>query len=61
LESLYRLSGKDGVQLILSGVNEKIKTMLDKSGFADKIGKENICRNINEALERAKELNKVRK
>jgi SulP family sulfate permease len=58
LESLYRLSEKDGIQLILSGVNEKIKAMLNKSGFADKIGKDNICSNINEALERAKERSK---
>jgi SulP family sulfate permease len=56
LESLYRLSDKEGIQLVLSGVNDKIKAMLNKSGFADKIGKDNICSNINEAMERAKEL-----
>ncbi|MDR0866717.1 MAG: sulfate permease [Candidatus Symbiothrix sp.] len=56
LESLYRLSDKEGIQLVLSGVNDNIKTMLYKSGFADKIGKDNICSNINEALERAEEL-----
>jgi SulP family sulfate permease len=56
LESLYRLSDKEGIQLVLSGVNDKIKTMLDKTGFADKIGKENICSNINEALERVNKL-----
>ncbi|GHT88181.1 sodium-independent anion transporter [Bacteroidia bacterium] len=56
LESLYRLSNQEGIQLVLSGVNDKIKAMLDKSGFADKIGKDNICSNINEAMERAKEL-----
>ncbi|MDL2322606.1 sulfate permease [Bacteroidales bacterium OttesenSCG-928-A17] len=52
LESLYRLSDKGNIQLVLSGVNTKVKTVLIKSGFADKIGKENICSNINEALER---------
>jgi SulP family sulfate permease len=52
LESLYRLSNKDNVQLVLSGVNDKIKGMLDKSGLADKIGKDNICSNINVALKR---------
>jgi SulP family sulfate permease len=56
LESLYRLSEKENVQLILSGVNEKITLLLERSGFADKIGKENILSNINEALERSKEL-----
>ncbi|GHT08528.1 sodium-independent anion transporter [Bacteroidia bacterium] len=56
LESLYRLSHQENIQLVLSGVNDKIKAMLDKSGFANKVGKENICSNINEALERADEL-----
>jgi SulP family sulfate permease len=56
LESLYRLSHKEKIQLVLSGVNDKIKAMLDKSGLAEKIGKENICSNINEALERTKML-----
>ncbi|MDR3218981.1 MAG: sulfate permease [Dysgonamonadaceae bacterium] len=56
LESLYRLSNKEGIQLVLSGVNDKIKMVLNKSGFADKIGNDNICSNINEALERTKAL-----
>jgi SulP family sulfate permease len=57
LESLYRLSKKENVQLILSGVNEKIRLLLERSGLADKIGEKNILSNINEALERARELN----
>ena len=56
LESLYRLSHKEGIQLVLSGVNNTIKNMLNKSGFSDKIGKNNICSNINEALLKAEEL-----
>ncbi len=56
LESLYRLSEKEGIQLVLSGVNEKIQSMLTKSGFTDKIGEENICSDINKALYRAEEL-----
>ncbi|MDR3339353.1 MAG: sulfate permease [Candidatus Symbiothrix sp.] len=56
LESLYRISDKDGIQLVLSGVNDKIKIVLKKSGLADKIGTDNICSNINEALERTKTL-----
>jgi len=59
LESLYRLSAKENIQLVLSGVNDKIKNMLNKSGFADKIGKNNICSNINEALAKAEELLKT--
>jgi SulP family sulfate permease len=56
LESLFRLSKKENVQLILSGVNEKISRLLKRSGFADKVGEKNILSNINEALDRAREL-----
>ncbi|GHT10268.1 sodium-independent anion transporter [Bacteroidia bacterium] len=56
LESLYRLSNKTNIQLVLSGVNDNIREMLVTSGFADKIGKDNICSNINKAVERAGEL-----
>jgi len=58
LESLYRLSNKEGIQLVLSGVNPKIHALLEKSGFADKVGRDNICKNINEALKRVQTLSK---
>ncbi|MDR0574001.1 MAG: sulfate permease [Tannerella sp.] len=54
LESLCRLSAKENIQVILSGVNEKVRTVLIKSGMDKKIGGEYICRNIHEALEKAK-------
>ncbi len=53
LESLYRLSQAEGIQLILSGVNDTVRSMLVKSGFDRKIGAANICSNINEAVERS--------
>ncbi|GHT73262.1 sodium-independent anion transporter [Bacteroidia bacterium] len=56
LESLYRISREENIQLVLSGVNNKVRGVLDKSGFSDKIGKNNILSNINEALERVNEL-----
>ena len=56
LESLYRLSHKEGIRLVLSGVNDTIRATLEKSGFDDKIGKNNICSNINEALLQVNEL-----
>ena len=59
LESLYRISKKEKIRLILSGVNEKVRALLDKSGFADKVGAENICGNISEALERAGKLSNM--
>jgi SulP family sulfate permease len=56
LESLYRISNREDIQLVLSGVNDTIKAMLDKSGFADKVGKDNICSDINKALARVNDL-----
>lgn len=61
LESLIRLSKKDKVQLLLSGVTENVHQVLLKAGIEDKIGDQNICSNINQALIRAKELLENRK
>ncbi|GHT53969.1 sodium-independent anion transporter [Bacteroidia bacterium] len=56
LESLYRLSEQNKIQMVLSGVNDNIRAMLEKSGFADKIGHDNICSHISIALAKAKSL-----
>jgi len=56
LESLIRLSKKDKVQLLLSGVTDEVHQVLLKAGIEDKIGDQNICSNINQALARAEEL-----
>jgi SulP family sulfate permease len=50
------MSQKEHITIVLSGVNEKVHKVLEKSGFYELLGKENICPNINVALERAKEL-----
>ena len=53
LESLCRLSAKEGIQVILSGVNENVRSVLIKNGMDKKIGSDNICSNINQALKTA--------
>ncbi len=53
LESFFRLSKKEGIRIVLSGVNAKVHSVLDKSGMADKIGQENICSHIDQAMKRA--------
>lgn len=53
LEGLYRMSEKEKIRIILSGVNTQVRDVLIKSGFAAQIGEENICSDISEALERA--------
>ncbi len=54
LENLISMSKKENIKVILSGVNEKVQSVLIKNHFDTKIGNANICSNINIALERAK-------
>jgi SulP family sulfate permease len=56
LEQLHMRLQRDGIQLVLSGVNEKVFNTLDKAGLVDKIGRENVRNHINGALERAAEI-----
>ena len=52
LTTLCEMSQKENIHIILSGVNEKVHKVLEKSGFYELLGEENICSNINEALEK---------
>ena len=56
LTNLCLMSQKEGIQVVLSGVNEKVQAVLHKAGFDQMLGEENICSHINIALERAKKL-----
>ena len=56
LTNLCQMSQKEGIQVVLSGVNDKVQKVLAKSGFYELLGEKNICSHINIALERAKEL-----
>ena len=57
LTNLCDMCKKDNIQVVLSGVNEKVQKVLEKTGFLYiLVGEENICPNINIALERAKEI-----
>ena len=56
LTNLCAMSQKEGIQVVLSGVNPKVQAVLHKSGFDQMLGEENICSHINIALERAKSL-----
>ena len=53
LENLCLMSQKEGITIVLSGVNEKVHRVLEKANFYALLGEENICPNINVALERA--------
>ncbi|MDY3267080.1 MAG: sulfate permease [Phocaeicola sp.] len=50
LTTLCQMSQKEDIHIILSGVNDNVHNTLEKSGFYELLGKENICSNINEAI-----------
>ena len=58
LTVLCEMSQKEKITVILSGVNDKVHKVLEKSGFYELLGKDNICPNINVALERAESIMK---
>lgn len=59
LTNLCEMSKKEGIQIVLSGVTEKVHSQLDKAGFYDIVGQDNICSHIDIALDRAKELSLI--
>ena len=56
LTNLCLMSQKEGIQIILSGVTEKVNSQLTKAGFCELVGNENICSHIDLALKRANEI-----
>ena len=56
LENLCRMSQKEGITIVLSGVNEKVEAVLNRNGFQKLLGEENICNHIDLALARSKEI-----
>lgn len=56
LTNLCEMSQKEGIQIVLSGVTEKVHSQLDKAGFYEIVGQDNICSHIDIALDRAKEI-----
>lgn len=56
LENFIKMSSKDKTQILLSGVNDNVREVLQKCGIEDKLGATNVCKNISEALSRANTL-----
>lgn len=54
LDQLFEKCKKKGITLILSHVNVQPRKLMDNVGFIRKIGKTNMCDNIDKALSRAK-------
>ncbi len=56
LENLILMSHKAGIIVVLSGVQEKVRLVLDKAGITQLVGDENVCSNINIALQRTEKI-----
>ena len=56
LETVHAKTRREGTALILSGVHAQPLVVMERSGFLDSIGIENIHGNIDDALDRARDL-----
>jgi SulP family sulfate permease len=56
LEDLYERLHARGKHLILSGPHTQPLFMMDKAGFLDRLGTENVCANIELSLARSREI-----
>ncbi|SFQ43033.1 sulfate permease, SulP family [Lachnospiraceae bacterium XBB1006] len=56
LNNTLQICQKRGITLVLSHVNEQPLHVMEKAGFIEKIGKENLLPNIDEALSYAEKL-----
>ncbi len=56
LEETLEICQKRGMTLILSHVNEQPYHVMEKAGFVEKVGQENLCENIDASLKRAASL-----
>lgn len=54
LNSLYNVCQEKGIKIIISHANEQPVSVMKKDGFYDKVGADNFCENIDEALNKAK-------
>ena len=56
LENLYEDCKKKKIQLIFSHVNEQPMALMMKNGFYKKVGSENFCPHIDDAIKRSEHL-----
>ncbi|PLX80296.1 MAG: sodium-independent anion transporter [Desulfuromonas sp.] len=56
LESVFDKACRNGTQLVLSGVHSQPLVLMERSGFLQKIGEDNIHGNIDDALNRARDI-----
>jgi SulP family sulfate permease len=56
LEEVYYMTKREGTILVLAGIHAQPLIAMDKAGFLDKVGVENVFENLADALKRAREI-----
>jgi SulP family sulfate permease len=56
LEDLYEKLRKRGKHLVLSAPHTNPMMVMERAGFIDRLGRENVCPHIDAALDRAREI-----
>jgi sulfate permease, SulP family len=56
LEEIYQKLHRHGGQLVISGLHAQPLFAMERSGFVDRIGLQNLCADLDHALQRAREL-----
>lgn len=56
LVDLYKRCEEQNIRIVMSHVNTQPMNSMIKSGFADLVGRDNFCRHIDDAIERAVEI-----
>jgi SulP family sulfate permease len=59
LKAFCKKAEKKNVRVLFSHVNEQPMRVFEKTGMLDKIGRENFCANIDEALKLSEEMARV--
>ena len=54
LEQCKAACDRKGITIVISGIHTQPYLLLEKTGMADKLGRENIFENINQALDRCR-------
>ena len=56
LEQAKAACDKNGITIVISGIHTQPYILFSKMGMIEKLGKENICADIKEALSRTNQL-----
>ena len=60
MEQLYDRCARDGIRLVFSHVNEQPFRAMEKSGFIEKVGRENFRPHIDDALAWAAQFGEIK-